>query len=110
MLTANAALALGLVIYELATNATKYGALSAPTGSVDLAWRLKPGSDGASALVFDWRERGGPAVSEPSHRGFGTELLQRQLSYELNGNATLDFHQDGLRVVLEIPMQGTVVA
>jgi two-component system CheB/CheR fusion protein len=110
MLTANAALALGLVIYELATNATKYGALSAPTGSVDLAWRLKPGSDGASALVVDWCERGGPVVSEPSHRGFGTELLQRQLSYELNGNATLDFHQDGLRVVLEIPMQGTVVA
>ncbi len=110
MLTANAALALGLVLYELATNATKYGALSAPAGSVDVAWRLEPRSDGASALVFNWRERDGPAVSEPVHRGFGTELLQRQLRYELNGNATMDFQQDGLRVVLEIPMHGTVVA
>ena len=49
-------------------------------------------------------------MSEPVHRGFGTELLQRQLRYELNGNATMDFRQDGLRVMLEIPVHDAVVA
>lgn len=110
MLTANAALALGLVLYELATNATKYGALSVPDGRVHVSWRLEARGEGVSALVFSWRERDGPAVSEPARRGFGTELLQRQLRYELNGNATMDFHQDGLRVMLEIPVHDTVVA
>lgn len=109
-LTASAALALGLILYELATNATKHGALSVPEGRVDVAWRLEPKGDGASALVFSWRERNGPSVSEPERRGFGSELLQRQLRYELNGNATMDFHPDGLRVVLELPVRGTVVA
>jgi two-component system CheB/CheR fusion protein len=108
MLTANAALALGLVLYELATNATKYGALSVPDGRVDISWRLERKGDADAALLFSWRERDGPTVSEPERRGFGTELLQRQLRYELNGNATLDFHQDGLRVMLEIPVHGTV--
>lgn len=110
LLTASAALALGLVLYELATNATKHGALSVPDGRVDVAWRVEPKGDGASALVFSWRERNGPSVSEPERRGFGSELLQRQLRYELNGIATMDFHQDGLRVKLEIPVRGTVVA
>jgi two-component system CheB/CheR fusion protein len=106
MLTANAALALGLVLYELATNATKYGALSVPDGRVDISWRLERRGDGNFALVFSWRELDGPAVSEPARRGFGTELLERQLRHELNGNATMDFHQDGLRVLLEIPVHG----
>lgn len=110
MLTANAALALGLVLYELATNATKYGALSVPDGHVDISWRLERKGDKDPVLVFSWRERDGPAVSEPARRGFGTELLQRQLRYELSGNATMDFHQDGLRVMLEIPVRGSVAA
>ena len=67
-----------------------------------------PGPTQSLRLVFTWRERDGPAVSEPARRGFGSELLQRQLRYELNGNATMDFHPDGLRVELEIPARGTV--
>ncbi len=108
MLTANAALALGLVFYELATNATKYGALSVPDGHVDVSWRLERKGEGDATLVFSWRERDGPTVSKPTRRGFGTELLQRQLRYELNGNATIDFQRDGLRVMLEIPVHGSL--
>jgi two-component system, chemotaxis family, CheB/CheR fusion protein len=110
LLTASAALALGLILYELATNATRHGALSVPDGRVDVAWRLESRGDGASALIFNWHERHGPSVSTPERRGFGSELLQRQLRYELNGNATMDFHPDGLRVQLEIPVRGTVAA
>jgi two-component system, chemotaxis family, CheB/CheR fusion protein len=110
MLTANAALALGLVLYELATNATKYGAWSVPDGHVDVGWRLERKGEGDATLVLSWRERDGPTVSEPTRHGFGTELLQRQLRYELNGNATMDFQRDGLRVVLEIPVHGATVA
>ncbi len=62
MLTANAALALGLVLYELATNATKYGALSVPDGHVDVSWRLERKGDGDATSVFNWRERDGPTV------------------------------------------------
>jgi two-component system CheB/CheR fusion protein len=108
MLTANAALALGLVLYELATNATKYGALSVPDGHIDVSWRLDRHDEGDATLIFSWRERDGPIVSEPTRRGFGTELLQRQLRYELNGNATMDFKRDGLQVVLEIPVHGSI--
>ena len=103
MLTANAALALGLVLYELATNATKYGALSVPHGRVDVAWRLGTLRRRHAALLFNWRESGGPQVSPPTRHGFGSELLQRQLRYELNGSATMDFREDGLQVMLEIP-------
>ncbi|HEV8331225.1 MAG TPA: chemotaxis protein CheB [Steroidobacteraceae bacterium] len=110
LLTANAALAFGLVLYELATNATKYGALSVPNGQVELAWGLEARDGGSSALVFSWRERGGPRVSEPTRRGFGSELLERQLRYELNGKATMEFLEDGLQVMVEIPASSAVVA
>ncbi len=109
LLTASAALAFGLVLYELATNATKYGALSVPSGHIELAWRLKAQDGATPALVFSWRERGGPPVTEPTRRGFGSELLQRQLRYELNGQATMEFLEEGLQVTVEIPASGAVV-
>jgi two-component system CheB/CheR fusion protein len=108
LLTANAALAFSLILYELATNATKYGALSVPDGRVELAWRLEARDGGTPALVFSWREHGGPRVSEPTRRGFGSELLQRQLRYELNGKATMEFLEEGLQVTVEIPASGAV--
>lgn len=110
LLTANAALALGLVLYELATNATKYGALSVASGHIDISWRLDEQGDRQRVLSFHWRERGGPKVTRPAHHGFGTELVQRQLRYELNGKAAMDFSEDGLEITVEIPATGAVVA
>jgi two-component sensor histidine kinase len=110
LLNTNAALALGLVLYELATNAIKYGALSVSDGRVHIAWRLRDGDSGQLMLSFRWEEHGGPRVAQPARRGFGSELLQRQLMYELKGQATMEFAEEGLKVLLEIPASGAVVA
>ncbi len=69
-----ATLSLSLLLHELATNALKYGALSAAAGKVRIAWRTEEGS--APTLVLDWDESGGPAVAAPKGRGgFGSKLI-----------------------------------
>ncbi len=104
-LTPSAALALGMAVHELATNAVKYGGLSLPEGRVDVTWKLTTAEDAEAGapmkwLVLDWIETGGPPVSPPSRSGFGTLLIQRGLAHELGGGATLDFDAAGLRARL----------
>lgn len=109
VLNANSALALGLVVYELATNATKYGALSVPGGHLDVSWELTRDDQGKQNLQLLWRESGGPAVKPPQQQGFGTELLHRQLHYELGGKASMDYAPSGLQVILTMPADNVVV-
>ena len=97
-LTPPEALALGLVLHELATNAAKYGALSAD-GCVSVTWQAADGR-----LSLTWRERGGPAVSPPTHRGFGSRLIERSLQGQLAGEAELDFAPDGLVCRIALPL------
>jgi PAS domain S-box-containing protein len=99
------ALTLGLLFHELATNAAKYGALSAPDGRVDVAWGLAPAAEGLR-LELDWIERGGPKVSPPTRRGFGSRLIERSLTGQMRGKALLDFAVDGLRCRILLPLQG----
>jgi PAS domain S-box-containing protein len=94
-LDARAALALGMALHELATNATKYGALSSEAGRVLLTWRLHE-DQRPPILDLEWRETGGPPVVAPKRRGFGTRLLTQGVRSELNGAAELDFAPDGL--------------
>jgi PAS domain S-box-containing protein len=98
-----AALALGLLFHELATNAAKYGALGQAGGGVELGWSVAHTGDGAQ-LVLDWVERGGPPVAPPTGRGFGSRLIERSLNGALGGRATLDFAAAGLRCRVELPM------
>jgi PAS domain S-box-containing protein len=97
-LPAAAAQSLGLVIHELTTNAAKYGALSVPDGRIEVRWRRIDGG----RLGVTWRERGGPAVTPPSGRGFGTSLMQRALSGPLDGRVELDWRGEGLAADLEL--------
>jgi two-component system CheB/CheR fusion protein len=106
----NAALALGLVLYELSTNATKYGALSTKDGSVSLRWAITQEAHGAPQLVVTWVERGGPPVAAPLRTGFGTELVKRQLRHELAGDAVVEFKEEGLEVTLTLPARDVIVA
>ncbi|WP_198541024.1 CheR family methyltransferase [Mesorhizobium sp. LCM 4577] len=102
-LDAATAAALGMVFFELASNAAKYGALSADTGRVEVSWDVtKPGM-----LSIHWKEVGGPAVREPSRRNFGTTFIQQSLEYELGGSISLDFRPAGLECLLEIPLTRT---
>ncbi|WP_347271319.1 response regulator [Rhizorhabdus histidinilytica] len=91
------ALHLALILHELVTNAHKYGALSVGEGRVSLDWTS---SDGL--LVIRWTERGGPPVTPPSRRGFGTALIERSLKAE-GGTATSDYAPEGLNWTLTLP-------
>ncbi|MBV9993651.1 MAG: PAS domain-containing protein [Caulobacteraceae bacterium] len=96
LLSPRATNALTLALHELATNAVKYGALSTDTGRVEVSWRSL--SDGGFELT--WIERGGPPVSPPARRGFGSTLLERVTGRELGGKVSIEFRPDGVRVVL----------
>jgi PAS domain S-box-containing protein len=103
-LSPKSALSLSMALHELATNAMKYGALSTPDGRVRVSWDLVP-DPGAARLDLIWAERGGPPVSIPTDRGFGSRLIERGLAAELSGSAAIDFHPDGvvcrIRALLE---------
>lgn len=98
-----AAQALSLALHELATNAAKYGALSNEAGRVRIRWRLD--DEGAGRLLFDWLEEGGPPVpGPPARKGFGSTLVEKTLSYELEGRVSLDYAPGGLRAALDLPL------
>jgi two-component sensor histidine kinase len=86
------AITLAMTLHELATNSTKYGALSSPDGFVRVSWE-----DGEGQFRFVWKERGGPPVQQPTRTGFGSRMLARALAAELGGKSTLEFEADGLR-------------
>ncbi|MDB5440251.1 MAG: histidine kinase [Caulobacteraceae bacterium] len=98
-LNPKAAVALGMAIHELATNAAKYGALSTARGRVEVRWTVK-----RKELRLDWRERGGPMVSPPQRRGFGSRLLERGLAGELSGEVSMHYEPEGLRCTMRLPM------
>ena len=90
-----AALALAMALHELATNAGKYGALSAAGGQVSVSWTVKRDGEGLD-LELVWREAKGPSVTPPARKGFGSRLLERGLAAELNGTVAVDYRPDGL--------------
>ena len=89
------AIAMALAFHELATNAAKYGALSAPGGRVQIGWTTVEGPDGPR-LNLSWTESGGPPVKPPRHTGFGTRLIQRGLASELHGTIEVDYRETGV--------------
>ncbi len=92
------ALAIGLVLHELATNAVKYGALSTPKGSIAVTWGIENGG-----LNIAWLERDGARVKEPAHNGFGTVLIERELKSALGAGVAFDYAPQGLGVKISIP-------
>jgi two-component sensor histidine kinase len=127
VLRAEVGQALAMVLHELATNAAKYGALSAQQGSVQVRWRCKaanepgngaasgpengpasgpgngPGNGPGGVLVLDWVESGGPAVTAPLRSGYGTSTIRHLIPYEFGGTVALDLAPEGARCRLEIP-------
>lgn len=97
-----------LAIHELATNAIKYGALSKPAGKVDVSWHLNNSSE-PTELIFIWQERGGPRVEPPRRKGFGSELLEKTLAFDLKGRTILNYDPSGLHCTITIPLTRRVV-
>lgn len=98
-----AAVTLHMALHELATNAVKYGALSTPAGKVSVTWTVDRAADPAVVEIV-WRERGGPPVVAPAHRGFGANLLERGLARELGGRVDMRFEPEGLVCVMRFAM------
>lgn len=103
------ALALSMMLHELATNATKYGALSNEAGAVSVSWAMIASpevSDGTlPRLSLRWEERDGPAVSPPARRGFGTRMIERGLASELGGEVQILYEPEGVVCTLEVPLE-----
>lgn len=110
LLKPKAALAFGLIAHELATNALKHGALSAPEGRVRLTWSLSRQGDGVDSLVLRWREADGPVVGQPGGAGLGSVLIEREVRHDLGGELATEFQPDGLCVTITVPADPTVLA
>ena len=103
MLRPDATQTIGMALHELATNASKHGALSTPDGRISIAWAVEGEGDGRR-LRLTWQESGGPEVQPPEHRGFGHVVVERMVSMALQGTARLDWVAEGVRWVLEAPL------
>ena len=95
------AIALCLAVNELCMNARRYGALSVSHGKVRVSWRADPNN--SDLVEFWWLESGGPAVREPTRKGFGTVMLREALSAELCGKCDLDFKEEGVEFRCAFP-------
>jgi PAS domain S-box-containing protein len=98
------ALNFALVLHELVTNAAKYGALSAPDGRITVSWNVE--RRGAERyLCILWQESGGPAVSRPGRRGFGSTLIENALRAEPDSDVRLDFDPAGVRCAITLRLE-----
>lgn len=96
------AIAVGLILHELVSNAVKYGALSTPNGRIVLS--VRPRSD-VESIHVEWVETDGPLVVAPKRKGFGRTVISHSLKYSPNGGADLEFLESGVRCVLRIPAE-----
>lgn len=101
-LTRNEAVLLSLLINEFATNATKYGAWSVPTGQVSLAWQLLE-ADEVPDIEIRWRESGGPLVTEPTKAGFGANVMKFSIERGLRGKIETSFDPSGICHEIRFP-------
>jgi two-component sensor histidine kinase len=99
LLGAKQAVALALTIHELATNASKYGAISNEDGRVDVSWVDKDGT-----FVLQWRESGGPSVVAPRKLGFGSRLIEIVAAADLGGKVAWEYDPEGLKFTLTAPV------
>lgn len=107
VLKPNASLVIALAVHELTTNAAKYGALSVPSGQLQVDWRVVPSGSG-QALCIDWQERDGPAVVAPKRRGFGSRLIEVSLVRGLAATVDRSFDVPGVRCVISVPLTAEV--
>lgn len=102
-LESQAAESIGLALHELATNSMKYGAWSAPEGMVTVQWAYQKNEIQSLQLELSWTETGGPAVTPPNKKGFGTEVIEGMIASTLSGTVELKFNVEGMIWTLTIP-------
>jgi PAS domain S-box-containing protein len=109
VLAARSAQAIGLALHELATNATRYGALSSPTGRIRVSWTFDDvGAAHPRPLRLSWAELGGPPATAPAKKGFGYLVIERMAASAVSGEVAMEHSPAGLRWVLSIPAANLV--
>jgi len=103
-----AALALGMAIHELTTNAVKYGALSVAEGTVRVSWQLEDDAE-SNHLVLDWTESDGPGVAPPERQGFGMMLIERGLKQDMSAEVDVEFAAKGVRARFRAPLRAGLI-
>lgn len=103
MLNPKASIAIAMLLHELSTNAARYGSLSMPAGLVAISWIVGNDDDGNEMLSLKWSEMGGPPVSLPDHKGFGSRMIERVATGELGGQFSAEYSSEGFRFSLDIP-------
>jgi two-component sensor histidine kinase/PAS domain-containing protein len=98
-------LAVAIALHELCTNAVKYGSLSKAGGSVEISWRIEPSASDGDQLVLHWIESGGPPVTEPTRKGFGSRLLGKGLADQLKGEVKVSYTPTGLSYSFRAPLK-----
>ncbi len=104
LLDPDTAVAFGMVVHELTTNAAKYGALSNADGRVDVSWTMST-NERNRRLHFAWRETGGPPVKAAGRRGFGTRLITDGLALQLDATIALEFAHEGVHCTIDVPFR-----
>ncbi len=102
----SAVIALAMTLNELCTNTTKFGALSTPAGSVEVAWTI---DEENHRMCLTWTERGGPLVRPPTRRSFGTRMME-SLGQQLNGKVQLTYDPSGFIYSLDVPLRSIIAA
>ena len=105
-----------LAIHELATNALKHGALSRPEGRLEVKWSVIPSKSEEGRLRVDWRESGVPVVypetssvdGVPRRQGYGRELIERALPYQLKAQTSYEITPEGVRCTIIVPVSSTL--
>ena len=105
VVTPRVAQALGLAIYELATNALKFGALSSPAGQVRIEWQAEA-RNGAREFKLSWQESGGPPAARPKKKGFGSAIIENMIARSVLGAVTVSYPPTGLVWELVAPEAG----
>jgi PAS domain S-box-containing protein len=103
VVAAEATQPLAIVLHELTTNATKYGALSSRRGRVSVCWQRRSSRGSQDHLALEWRETGGPPIAVPGPPGYGSSVIRELIPYELGGSVQYVFAPEGVRCRLEIP-------
>ena len=103
-LSAKAAVAFGMTIHELATNAAKYGALASPQGKLEVRWSKTDEGEG-EMLIVRWTETGGMGTEKADVDGFGTQLIDSTIRSSLLGSIEKHFDKTGFRAIIEVPTE-----
>jgi two-component system CheB/CheR fusion protein len=98
---------MGLALHELATNAVKHGALKELKGRLSISWEMRQDASHARRVVLHWRESGVTVEQKPTRLGFGRQLIEKALSFELHATTKLTFEKDGVACRIEIPISSS---